>query len=151
MRPGATDKIYVSIQLLLFMTYLFRIRGLDFDIALPVQYGGIMVSIAGVLILILAVIMLNHNLTPFPSPRDSTTLITMGIYKYIRHPIYTGVLLITAGYGVFSENTLRLLVVAALFVLFSFKARYEERLLAAKFPAYNYYKGKTGRFFPWFI
>ena len=34
---------------------------------------------------------LGRNLTPFPQPSASTQLVQTGIYRYLRHPLYTAV------------------------------------------------------------
>jgi protein-S-isoprenylcysteine O-methyltransferase Ste14 len=148
MRFSRKDVFYVSIQILLFIIYLFRIASIDFPVSASVQYAGLALSIFGITLIIVSSVSLNKNLTPFPSPKDESTLITTGVYRYIRHPIYTGILLTTVGYGVYSENTLRLLVFIALLILFVSKASYEETLLLKKFPEYNNYRQQTAALIP---
>ena len=120
------DVALVSIQAILLAIFLFRVPGMDTEFGTTIRYTGVAVAIAGVLVIVSAMITLNTNLTPFPSPKSNSQLVTAGLYKYIRHPIYTGIILLTAGYGTYSENTLRLLVTVALLILFSYKAKYEE-------------------------
>jgi protein-S-isoprenylcysteine O-methyltransferase Ste14 len=148
MKPAIKDLIYISLQLLLFIAYLFRITTIDFQINLQLQYAGLVICIIGIVIIIVSFVKLNRNLTPFPSPKQNSSLITTGIYKYIRHPIYTGVLFATAGYAVYSENTLRLLIFIVLLLLFISKAAYEETLLLKKFPEYNCYKKQSAALLP---
>ncbi|MBA2761552.1 MAG: isoprenylcysteine carboxylmethyltransferase family protein [Segetibacter sp.] len=148
MKPAPKDIFYVSLQILLFITYLFRITTIDFYTSTLFRYAGLVLSIIGIALIIISSITLKKNLTPFPSPKDNSTLITTGVYKYIRHPIYTGILFTTAGYGVYSENTLRLLVFITMLILFVSKAAYEEALLIKKFPQYKTYKTRTAALFP---
>lgn len=148
MKLSARDIFYVSIQILLFITYLFRLTSIDFHTSPLFRYAGLVFSIIGVALIIISSITLKKNLTPFPSPKDNSTLITTGVYKYFRHPIYTGILFTTAGYGVYSVNTLRLIVFGLLLVLFLFKAGYEERQLIKKFPGYKTYKKQTAALMP---
>ncbi len=148
MKPSPRDIFYVSVQILLFITYLFRLTSIDFHTSSLFRYAGLVFSIIGIALIIISSITLKKNLTPFPSPKDNSTLITTGVYKYIRHPIYTGILFTTAGYGVYSENTLRLLVFITLLILFISKAAYEETMLLKKFPQYKSYKTRTAALFP---
>ncbi len=148
MRPPPKDIYFVATQLLLLIGYLFRIGPIDFQVSAFTRYASLFFVAIGAILLALSAIRLNKNLTPFPSPKQSGLLITSGIYKYIRHPIYTGILLLTAGYGVYSENTLRILVFGSLLVLFLFKAKYEESQLIKKFPEYKAYKKQTPALMP---
>lgn len=148
MKPSPKDIFYVSLQILLFITYLFRLPSIDFHTNFLFRNAGLVLSIIGIALIISSSITLKKNLTPFPSPRENSTLITSGVYKYIRHPIYTGILFTTAGYGVYSENTLRLVVFITLLILFVFKAEYEETQLIKKFPEYKDYKKQTAALMP---
>jgi protein-S-isoprenylcysteine O-methyltransferase Ste14 len=148
MKLAFKDIYYVSLQIFLFITYLFRITSIDFYASSLFRYAGLTLSITGIALIVISSITLNKNLTPFPSPKGNSTLITTGVYKYIRHPIYTGILFTTAGYGAYSENTLRLIVFITLLILFVFKAAYEETQLIKKFPEYNDYKKQTAALMP---
>jgi protein-S-isoprenylcysteine O-methyltransferase Ste14 len=142
------DILFVSVQFVLFVLYLFRIPSLDFPMPDLLRYAGAILCIAGGTVLVLALATLNTNLSPFPTPRHNAALVQNGIYQYIRHPIYTGILLFAFGYAGYSENTLRFLVFFALLFLFSRKARYEEQLLEQKYPEYRQYKEESGMFLP---
>ena len=148
MKPAFKDLVYVLIQLFLFIIYLFRITAIDLQVWILFQYAGLAVSIAGIVLLILSFVNLNKNLTPFPTPKGNSTLITTGVYQYIRHPVYAGILFMVAGYGVYSQNTLRLLISIVLLVLFISKAAYEETLLIKKFPEYRHYQQRTAALLP---
>ena len=142
------DIFFVGIQLILFVVYLFRFSKIDFRIPGWLQLIGIFFSVAGIIISLASVAALNTNLSAFPTPKKSAELIKSGIYKYIRHPIYSGILFFTFGFSMYSENTLRLIIFFMLLVLFRFKAAYEEKLLLDKFPGYAAYKKVTGMFLP---
>jgi len=66
----------------------------------------------------------------------------------IRHPIYTGILLIAFGMALYMGSLFKILVFIALYVLFYYKSLYEEQRLMLFFPSYGVYKNKTGRFIP---
>lgn len=143
------DIFFVSIQLVLFFVYLFRLPKIDFTLPGWLQLTGIIMAIIGVIIAVAGLITLKKTLSPFPTPKENAELIQSGVYKFIRHPIYTGILFFTFGYSIYSENTLRLLIFFGLLVLFIFKATYEEKLLEEKFPNYTAYKKTAGMFWPW--
>ena len=148
MKRNPKDIFFVGIQLILFVGYLFRISKIDFAVPRWLQVAGLFLSVSGIIISLLSIITLNKNLSPFPTPKQNAELIQSGIYKYIRHPIYSGILFITFGYSIYSENTLRLLIFFTLLILFRFKAAYEEKLLQDKFPNYAAYKQTAGIFLP---
>ncbi|MFZ0322614.1 MAG: isoprenylcysteine carboxylmethyltransferase family protein [Actinomycetes bacterium] len=103
----------------------------------------------GWVVLVVGALSLGDSLTPSPQPRASAGLKTAGMYRFVRHPIYTGVLLIGWGMGLRSELWLGLLLALALTVWLTAKARYEEHLLSAHYPGYAAYREATPRFFPW--
>ncbi|MEM9258465.1 MAG: isoprenylcysteine carboxylmethyltransferase family protein [Bacteroidota bacterium] len=144
------DYFYVAIQGLLFLTYaLVPSEFLSFHLPTPITYLGLLLSICGLGTCGLALLQLNKNLSPFPTPLRDGQLVTHGMYRLARHPIYTGLLLLFFGYALFSSSGLRLLLSLGLGILFHFKSSYEERLLTQKFPAYSEYQEEVGRFSPW--
>ena len=98
------DLMFVSIQLLLFIVYIIPLFSLDFKIFEPFKYIGLVIAILGLLILMGALLQLNKNLTPFPTPLSDGTLIKTGLYKLVRHPIYSGIILAAIGFGLFQES-----------------------------------------------
>ena len=104
--------------------------------------------VTGFLLGIISVYQLNRNLTPFPKPKSNAELVTKGLYKHIRHPIYTGILLFLFGFALFNESLYRIIITAILLLLFYFKSKYEEQQLTVKYSDYPSYKKTTGRFLP---
>ena len=149
MKKNYKDYLFVSIQFILFFCFIF-----DFDwsmkLGLTIQKIGLLIAVFGGVIIILALLQLNKNLSPFPTPKNNTTLLQNGLYKYIRHPIYTGIILLFTGYSLYQNSFYKLGISLLLVVLFYFKSNYEEQRLEQKFPDYKLYKNKTGKFFPWF-
>lgn len=84
----------------------------------------------------------------WPKPLDSAKLVTSGVFKRMRHPIYVGLLLLAYGIGIGSGPTPHLFFAIALHVVLSKKAALEEIFLIEKFPEYEGYLARTGRFFP---
>lgn len=150
MRTTTKDLRLVSIQLLLFIVY-----SIDFDWSLGCSHWlkivGLSISLAGLLVVILAILQLNKNLSPFPTPKDSSVLLQNGVFKLVRHPIYTGLIFLFFGYSIYKDSVFKLTITLLLIILFHNKTQYEEKQLQIKFPEYRTYKSKTGKFFPkWF-
>ncbi len=104
--------------------------------------------IAGLALMVAASLRLGRALTPTPVPNGRGALQTGGLYRYMRHPIYTGVLLVVIGLVVGSGNVIALLVGLVTFGFFARKARWEEAQLTRAFPDYEAYARRTARFFP---
>lgn len=145
-KPTYRDYIYVGIQLVLFVAYILPIT--IFPITNPdwLRYSGFVLMSLGVILGVIALIQINVNLSPFPTPLENSALITKGVFALSRHPIYTAILLAALGYAIFQTSIYRILIFIFLMTLFYFKSKYEERLLLEKFPAYNDYKKRTRRF-----
>ncbi len=91
---------------------------------------------------------LGRNRTAEPAPRAGGTLVTTGIYALIRHPLYAAMMAMGVGWACFwSSGTA--LAIAGVFILFLHaKARFEERLLAARFGDYPRYASRVPRYIP---
>ena len=103
--------------------------------------GGGLVGLAGVLAI-------GRGLTPFPKPALGTRLVTTGIYRFIRHPLYLAVLLGASGWGFVRESWPALASALALGVFLNAKAGHEERYLLLQFPDYRAYAVRVRRFIP---
>lgn len=91
---------------------------------------------------------LGRALRAHPAPAAEAMLRTNGAYGWVRHPIYSGVLLASAGASALAGTWRALGALAALVALLQVKARYEERLLRARFAEYEAYARRTPRFLP---
>lgn len=74
-----------------------------------------------------------------PVPAKQATLVTTGIYRLIRHPMYTAVLLFAAAMLLADFNWWRLFLLIFLFVVLLVKLKWEEQLLLEKFTGYRQY------------
>jgi protein-S-isoprenylcysteine O-methyltransferase Ste14 len=77
------------------------------------------------------------------------TLVTGGVYRIVRHPLYAGLIWMFTGAALVFQNWLALL--ATMFIFLPgvyFRARQEEKALLAQFPTYADYRNQTGMFFP---
>ncbi len=76
-------------------------------------------------------------------------LVTDGIYKYMRHPQYTGIILVTTGMLVHWPTLIALIVWPILLLAYYGLAKKEEKEMEAKFgEIYQEYKSKVPMFLP---
>lgn len=143
---GSRGEAYVIAQVLLIALVVFPPVNLK-----PVsQVIGAGAVLAGLAIIVAGSNALGKNLTPLPVPRDSATLSTDGMYKWMRHPLYTGLILISVGIAAVSQDSTRALFALGLTIVLSFKATFEEEQLLAKFgDKYEQYMKDTKKF--WFF
>jgi protein-S-isoprenylcysteine O-methyltransferase Ste14 len=114
----------------------------------PATIVGIVLTATGLAVLLLSIVGLGRSLTASPIPKEDAVLVRRGFYKFMRHPIYTGLLSFALGVGLDAGPAPQMLFVLGLFTLLYFKARWEESLLLAKYPEYKSYMSKTGMFLP---
>ncbi|HUB35483.1 MAG TPA: isoprenylcysteine carboxylmethyltransferase family protein [Solirubrobacteraceae bacterium] len=78
-------------------------------------------------------------------------LVTSGPYRFVRHPIYSGILLAAFGTAL-AVSAYWLIVVAVLGAYFIYSAQVEERLMASSFPAaYPPYRARTKMLIPFVL
>ena len=145
-----TDKtkgnVLVAVQFILIAVILLMASD---EVNVPwLYFGGVLFIAPGIIILVISFKNLGRSLTANPVPLDKGTLVETGIYKYVRHPIYTGLLLATLGSVVQSMALVKFVVWLALLALLIYKSRFEEQLLMKKYSTYSEYMKRTGRFVP---
>ena len=113
-----------------------------------IYIGGVLFIAPGLITIYFGIKQLGGSLTVHPEPKSGANLVETGLYKFVRHPIYTGLLLATFGSVVQSMAVVKLFVWVVLFLVLNFKAAWEEKLLAKKYSTYTDYMKRTGRFVP---
>jgi protein-S-isoprenylcysteine O-methyltransferase Ste14 len=117
-----------------------------FPHACVVMGGALMV--VSVILLVAGLVRLGHGLTPLPYPKDGAELIQTGPFALVRHPMYSGGLMLGLGWALYVQGWLTLGYVIALFVFLDLKSRREERWLVEKFPAYVTYQRRVRKLIP---
>lgn len=152
MRPPLNDRAvgwaFVGVQIVLLGALIFLPGGDDWPTPVWLHRVGTAVNVAGLVLVVVAALGLGTSLTPTPVPKGRARLTTGGLYRFVRHPIYTGVLMIVIGLVVTSGSWVHLAIGAVTIVFFTAKARWEEARLAIAYPGYADYAATTPRFFP---
>ncbi len=144
---------WVGIQLLLIGALVaagVRGRGdiTDGLLVVAVTLGTTLVGI-GAIIVLLAIRQLDRSLSAMPKPVDAGVLVEDGVYAYVRHPIYLGLMLVSFGWSA-AMDSFAALVVAFVFTAFlDLKSRREEAWLREQYPEYVMYATRVRRFVPY--
>ena len=116
---------------------------------LPRNIFSYVLLIAGALLGFWAIMVMElgrFNITP--DIHKNSRMITKGPYKFIRHPMYTSVLMITLAWVLNSPTILRSVIWIALLVDLISKLKYEEKLLTNRYQEYLDYQKRTKGLIP---
>jgi protein-S-isoprenylcysteine O-methyltransferase Ste14 len=102
----------------------------------------------GLTIILLAYFNLRPSLKISPIPKSGAPLIAFGIYKYVRHPMYLGVLSIGVSLSANANNLLGWLLWLCLLVTLKIKAKFEDSLLREIHPEAIHYQMHTSAILP---
>jgi protein-S-isoprenylcysteine O-methyltransferase Ste14 len=91
----------------------------------------------------------NFNIRP--APKAGGRLVQHGPYRWIRHPMYTALLLLAAGCALAVATASAWGLWLALLAVLTTKAMLEETWMAREHPDYAGYRSRTRRFLPWLI
>ncbi len=113
---------------------------------------GDVLCVAGVFLACWSRYLLGKNWSVSVQLKQEHELIEKGPYAYIRHPIYTGLLLLYSGNALIVGDWRGILAVAIVFVSFWRKLKLEEEWLGGHFgEAYVQYKSKTKALIPFIL
>ena len=142
----------IAITLGLFVQlFLLDILPITDTTLVPRVIGAILFTF-GLLIAILARLELGNNWSDIETGqvKQDHKLVNGGVYRYIRHPIYTGDLAMLFGFEL-CLNSWLVIAVVIIAVPTIYKAIREEKVLAETVTGYQAYREQTKRFIPFVI
>ena len=110
---------------------------------------GSALIVLGVVVLVFGFRNLGHSVSILPRPVEGGTLVVDGIYTYIRHPFYLGLMLVMAGFSVAMDSVVGLVLCVVLEIVLDLKSRREEIWLRERYSGYEQYAARTKRFVPY--
>lgn len=115
------------------------------------QVVGTVLFVAGLALAVWARIYLGRNWGMPMTKKAEPELVTSGPYRYVRHPIYSGLLLAVLGTAL-ATNIYLLIALVVGGAYFIYSATVEERLMTDTFPAaYGQYKAATKMLIPFVL
>lgn len=113
------------------------------------MWMGAALTFAGLLFAIWARLYLGKNWSGMVTVKHDHELIRSGPYRFVRHPIYSGILLALAGTIVCRRNVWGFLGLAIVWLGLWLKSRMEERFMIETFGSqYDDYRRTTGGILP---
>ena len=106
-------------------------------------FVGFLIIIIAFIILLVAIKDLGRNLSPFPRPINNSNLVTSGIYRFTRHPMYYSLIFISFGVFITKLSIYYLFLSISLGLIIKFKIALEEKYLNNKFKNYLLYKNEV--------
>lgn len=116
--------------------------------------GGALQAVAWLLLALGAVFgiggawSLRGNRTIYPRPKEDSRLVQTGLYRWVRHPLYTSLMALAVGWALLRGSWTALGTSGVLTAFLHFKAAREERWLRERFPDYPDYAQRVARFLP---
>jgi protein-S-isoprenylcysteine O-methyltransferase Ste14 len=150
--PSAGERrtawLLVLVQFVLLALIVLLPRADAWTLPVGVAHATQVAAATGIVLMVVAGTALGRGLTAAPLPNSRAELRTGGLYRFVRHPIYSGLMLFAVAVTLTSGSLWTTTACIALVVLINVKARWEERHLAERFTGYAAYAALTPRFVP---
>ena len=144
---AAYELILVFLQFFIIGLHFFRWEFIPQKQIIQVSsysyFVGFLIIIIALIILFIAIKDLGRNLSPFPRPINNSNLVTSGIYRFMRHPMYYSLIFISFGVFITKLSIYYLFLSISLALIIKFKIALEEQYLNNKFKNYFLYKNKV--------
>ena len=135
--------IYVVIQFFAILFLVVNAQIEKFDI-----FSAVLLTFSLIIGITALINMKLANLNILPTFKDGHQLVTTGLNRYIRHPMYTRVIFLCFSLLLTNLSIINQLVMLILIIDLWLKSSFEERLLLAQFDDYQNYQKSTARFLP---
>lgn len=140
--------VFVAVQVVLLVALVVLPNRSDWATPVWIVILSWVLSLIGGAVVLLGAGRLGRSLTPTPVPVAAGVLAKTGVYRYMRHPIYTGVLTIVAGIVLRSGSSVHALLGAVTVAFFWRKSVWEEAQLREVYDDYDEYATQVPRFLP---
>ena len=144
---AAYDLILVFLQFFIISLHFFQWEFLPQKQIIQAStfsyFLGILIIIINFIIMLISIKDLGKNLSPFPRPINNSNLVTTGIYRFTRHPMYYSLIFISIGFFVIKLSIYYLFLTISLALIIKFKIALEEKYLINKFKNYLHYKNEV--------
>ena len=141
---ATNELILVFLQFIIIFLHFFQWELLPKEQIIEVNskfyFLGILIIIIASIFMLVAIKDLGSNLSPFPRPKNNSKLITKGIYRFTRHPMYYSLIIISFGVFLTKLSIYYLFLSISLILIIKFKIALEEQYLKNKFKKYFLYK-----------
>ena len=138
------ELILVFLQFFIIFLHFFQLELLPNKQIIQINnisyFLGILIIIIASIFILIAIKDLGRNLSPFPKPKANSNLVTTGIYRFMRHPMYYSLIIISFGVFLTKLSIYYLCLTITLAFLIKFKIILEEQYLKNKFKNYFLYK-----------
>jgi protein-S-isoprenylcysteine O-methyltransferase Ste14 len=116
-----------------------------------VAISGCLVYVAGMVLRWLSIVQLRESFTVDVAVSKQQELKTNGLYRFVRHPSYSGILLILTGLSMGMNNILSVvIIIIPVFLAILYRIKVEEKVLSDEFGSkYLDYSKKTRMLIPW--
>jgi protein-S-isoprenylcysteine O-methyltransferase Ste14 len=149
---GPRGEGWVLLQVVLIVLVVAAAWSLGPDWSGPLRVAGFAAGIlslaSGLFLIFRGATDLGTALTPVPRPREAGELVETGVYGVVRHPIYSGLILAALGGALMQASLAALGLTLCLVLVLWLKSTVEERWLELRYPGYDAYRARTGRFIP---
>jgi protein-S-isoprenylcysteine O-methyltransferase Ste14 len=143
--------ILLGLRMPIFRHAAYHARGHILNTDLRLGIAGVLTCALGVGLAIWARVYLGRNWGMPMSRKEQPELVTTGPYAFVRHPIYSGIILAMIGTAV-AETILWLVPLVVVGAYFIYSARSEERVMVQEFPEqYPDYRKRTKMLVPFLL
>lgn len=144
-------RLYMLVVAIVIIHFVARAKGVNYG---PILSGttahliGVLLFVSGLALAIWARTSLGKNWGMPMTQKQDPELVTSGPYKYIRHPIYSGILIAVIG-SILASSIFWIFVFIIQAPFFIYSCFYEDRLMLKTFPkVYPEYKARTKMLIP---
>ncbi len=121
---------------------LFNQKLLQGEFLIFIYISNFLITLA-LIIIVFSAKDLGKSLSPMPKPKENSKLITSGIYRFFRHPMYYSLIIISFSFFLKSLTIYNLILSILLIFIISNKIKVEEEYLTKKFHSYTSYKNEV--------